>query len=212
MEFPLASSFNVSSAAYVRFARDYPHIRMFTAGINTSASPLLELNPAPHIYNNSNASICNGGICGVAQVWAAPSPTTLPFFSAVCFWFGKSLADNLGPNHPIGLLASNLGGTRDEAWSTPVGLASCNVGGTEKPESGTNNVSVLYNAMIHPLFQTTITGAIWYQVRTRHHHLHAWCLTGRVLCLTSLTHGCTRVKTTPGACPWPTIMRALSRA
>eukprot|EP01051_Picozoa_sp_SAG22_P007291 SAG22_NODE_508_length_9621_cov_30.889414_2_plen_927_part_00 len=163
MEFPLANGFNVSSAAYARFAKDYPHIRMYTASINTSTKPLLELKPAPALSLSSNNSICNGGVCGMAQIWAAPSATSLPFFSAVCFWFGKSLADELGPDHPIGLLASNLGGTRDEAWSTPAGLASCNVGGTEKPESGTNNVSVLYNAMIHPLFQTTITGAIWYQ-------------------------------------------------
>ena len=170
MEFPLATSFNVSSAAYVRFAKDYPHIRMFTAAINTSASPLLELKPTHHLFNNSNISICGMTQCGVAQVWAAPSPTTLPFFSAVCFWFGKSLSDDLGPNHPIGLLASNLGGTRVEAWSTPSGLANCDVGSTEKPESGTNNVSGLYNAMIHPLFQTTVTGVIWYQVRTAYLH------------------------------------------
>eukprot|EP01047_Picozoa_sp_COSAG01_P018557 COSAG01_NODE_1008_length_12157_cov_17.425029_4_plen_140_part_00 len=118
MEFPLANGFNVSSAIYARFAKDYPHIRMYTVGINTSTSPLLELKPALPLSSSSNNSICNGGVCGVAQVWAAPSSTSLPFFSAVCFWFGKSLADDLGPDHPIGLLASNLGGTRDEAYAS----------------------------------------------------------------------------------------------
>ena len=57
MEFPLANGFNVSSAAYAQLAKGYPHIRMYTAGINTSITPLLELKPAPALSSSSNSSI-----------------------------------------------------------------------------------------------------------------------------------------------------------
>jgi len=58
--------------------------------------------------------------------------------------------------------SSSIGGTRIAAWSSAEGIQACNVS-RERPQRGVNNVSVLYNAMIVPLFKTTIAGAIWYQ-------------------------------------------------
>ena len=66
-----------------------------------------------------------------------------------------------------GLVDSDWGGTPVEAWSSPDALKMCekelegspimeNVGGPSTP-------SVLWNAMIYPLLNMTIKGAVWYQ-------------------------------------------------
>ena len=52
-------------------------------------------------------------------------------FSAVCWYFGKDLhrsASLGGPpgSVPIGLVASNVGGTSVERWSGPDAVAKCN--------------------------------------------------------------------------------------
>jgi len=75
---------------------------------------------------------------------------------------------------PVGLVASDWGGTYVQAWSSPDALAKCpksaaaqisvklpphaNLGG-DNP----NQPSVLYNAMIHPLLGLKFSGAFWYQ-------------------------------------------------
>ena len=51
----------------------------------------------------------------------------------------------------FGLVESNWGGTRIEAWMTPDALDACDI----KPnDPGNQNAdSVLYNGMIHPLIR-----------------------------------------------------------
>ena len=44
-------------------------------------------------------------------------------FSAVCWFYGKRMFGSL--NYPIGLIASAVGGTRIEAWSSPDALEQC---------------------------------------------------------------------------------------
>ena len=49
--------------------------------------------------------------------WAAPSSKSLPGFSAVCWYFGKALADDpLLDGVPIGLAGTFVGGTFIEQW------------------------------------------------------------------------------------------------
>jgi sialate O-acetylesterase len=82
------------------------------------------------------------------------------------WFFGSSLSKKLGI--PVGLIYTAWGGTAAEVW-TPVESLE------ELPEldyfihhySGyawwPGTAGVLYNAMIHPLINYTIKGAIWYQ-------------------------------------------------
>jgi sialate O-acetylesterase len=80
--------------------------------------------------------------------------------------YGKYLYQQL--KYPIGLIASDWGGTPVEAWSSRDAINACmppeeenyaidvNVGNQDTP-------TYLWNAMIHPLLNLTIYGAIWYQ-------------------------------------------------
>ena len=49
------------------------------------------------------------------------------YFSAVCWFYGKNLYDEF--KRPIGLIATNWGGTPVEAWSSPDALKKCNITG-----------------------------------------------------------------------------------
>lgn len=48
---------------------------------------------------------------------------SLQTFSAVCWLYGKFLSQHF--NYPIGLVETNWGGTRIEAWSSPDALKRC---------------------------------------------------------------------------------------
>jgi sialate O-acetylesterase len=48
-------------------------------------------------------------------------------------------------------------------WKFQIGLDLKNVDPMPQSDNGPNRVTVLYNAMIHPLLQYAIKGAIWYQ-------------------------------------------------
>ena len=101
------------------------------------------------------------------QPWADPTDDELWGMSAVCFLYARSLqqmwrAAGQEPV-PLGLVDSDWGGTRVEAWSSPQVLEGCNVQ-PECPESSPENCdSVLYNAMIHPLARLAVKGFLWYQ-------------------------------------------------
>jgi sialate O-acetylesterase len=67
----------------------------------------------------------------------------------------------------VGLISSNWGGTPVEAWSSPDALSKCKTELEDSPimsqVGGPGAPSVLWNAMINPLLNMTIKGAIWYQ-------------------------------------------------
>jgi len=88
----------------------------------------------------------------------------------VCYFFGRETYKALGGKVPIGLVASNWGGTPVEAWSSPDALAKCD--DVSAPAlfddlgaglAGPSGRSVLYNGMIAPLLPMRFAGEIWYQ-------------------------------------------------
>ena len=99
--------------------------------------------------------------------WADPTAAELAGMSAVCFLYARSLQQMWQADGqeavPLGLIDSDWGGTRVEAWSTPQSLASCNVR-PQCPENSPQNCdSRLYNAMINPLARVALKGFLWYQ-------------------------------------------------
>jgi sialate O-acetylesterase len=90
--------------------------------------------------------------------WVECSPETAGDFSAVAYHFGVALHKQL--DVPIGLISTNVGGTAAQRWTPKEVLQST-------PElakyAEQTNSSDLYNAMIHPLLNFSIRGAIWYQ-------------------------------------------------
>ena len=71
----------------------YPNIRLFTVPRTVAEQPL----------DDCKAS------------WTACAPETVAGFSAVAYYFGKHLYDEM--NVPIGLISTNWGGTVAEAWT-----------------------------------------------------------------------------------------------
>jgi len=72
----------------------YPNIRIFTVLTKASPKPLDD----------------------VTGSWALCSPSTVKTFSAVAYFFGRDLYQNL--KIPIGLISTSWGGTKAEAWTS----------------------------------------------------------------------------------------------
>ncbi len=98
--------------------------------------------------------------------WKVCSPEDMKRFSAVGYFFGKKLQQEL--NAPIGLINSNWSGTPAEVW-TPKEMVE-NDPALKAAAAKVNvtpwwpvNAGDTYNAMIHPLTNFAIAGALWYQ-------------------------------------------------
>jgi len=75
-------------------AANFPQIRLFSVELKTAAEPQ---------WN------CKGE-------WVVCTPETVPGFSAVLFYFGRYLHQNL--NTPMGLINTSWGGTPAESWTS----------------------------------------------------------------------------------------------
>ncbi len=91
MEWPLSAS---DGGAEAIASADHPEIRLFDVPHVISAHPRVDVEAS----------------------WKACSPGTVGSFSGVGYFFGARLHQELGV--PIGLVSSNWGGTRAEAWAS----------------------------------------------------------------------------------------------
>jgi sialate O-acetylesterase len=126
------------NAAQEVAAADFPQIRLFTV---------------PHLPAGQPLDTCTG-------VWTACSPESVAGFSAVGYFFGRSLYRDL--KVPIGLIHTSAGGTPAEFWVSAPALRA------KLPEFDQDldqhtGASALFNGMINPLIPFGIRGAIWYQ-------------------------------------------------
>jgi len=98
--------------------------------------------------------------------WKVCTPEEMRHFSAIGYFFGKNLQQAL--NIPVGLINSNWGGTPAEVW-TPKNLVENDPelkGASSKltPAAWWPVLPELtFNAMINPITNFEISGAIWYQ-------------------------------------------------
>jgi len=117
----------------------------------------------------------------IDDYWKQCDPYSVPSFSAVAYYFGAYLHEQLGV--PIGLINTSWGGTRIEPWTPPVGFTSVpavtsiltntehpqrkpRLVGGKKGKGGVRPETMptrLYNGMINPIVPFAIRGALWYQ-------------------------------------------------
>ena len=97
MEWPLINTFG--GAETVAQAK-YPEIRLFTVEKHTSTTPLTD----------------------VVGHWVVTTPDDAAHFSAVGYFFGRELYQQL--KVPVGLIHSSWGGTPAEAWTSHEGMLS----------------------------------------------------------------------------------------
>jgi sialate O-acetylesterase len=98
--------------------------------------------------------------------WLACTPESIPRFSAVAYFFGRKLHQEI--DVPIGLISTNWGGTRIEPWTPPVGFEAVEAvknipQSINREEFNHGTPTTLYNGMVHGLVPFGIKGAIWYQ-------------------------------------------------
>ncbi|MEO2015574.1 MAG: sialate O-acetylesterase [Fuerstiella sp.] len=116
---------NTIGAAEAIAAADHPNVRLFHV---------------PKVNAKETADDVNAK-------WKLCTPANVPTFSAVLYYFGKRLHEEL--DVPIGLINSSWGGSAIEPWTIKDG----NSGG-------------MYKGMIAPLTNVAVKGAIWYQGET----------------------------------------------
>lgn len=152
-----------------------PDLEAFAAN-----DPQIRLLQIPNVPAMTPQATCGGE-------WKVCTPDSVRNFSAVGYFFGRQLRQTLGI--PVGLIASDWGGTPADAWTSPEAMQATadlkpildrwaamdadyeknkDVVGKDgkKPADPTKNPhhpSVLYNGMIAPIAGYAIRGAIWYQ-------------------------------------------------
>jgi sialate O-acetylesterase len=134
---------------------NYPNIRLFTLARGGNIPQDKPIDDLPDTGANEHK-------------WLACTPDNARDFSAVAYFFGRKLNQEL--DVPVGLISTNWGGTICEAWTSHEALAADKEWfgpilerGQEFKPGNPNQPSVLFNAMIHPLLPYAIRGAIWYQ-------------------------------------------------
>jgi sialate O-acetylesterase len=123
---------------------NYPEIRFFTVF-------------------NSTASVPQQLLTGE---WVVCTPETMWNFSAIMYFFGRELYQNL--HVPVGLINSSWGGTPLEVWvPEPIirvdRILSADADKLKPIPWGPHEPGKANNAMIHPLIPFKIKGVLWYQ-------------------------------------------------
>jgi sialate O-acetylesterase len=135
-----------------------PNLRLFTVKKRTAATPIDDQTDLKHF-----------------TTWVESSPDTVGGFSAVAYHFGQKLQKEL--DVPVGLIHTSWGGTPAQAWTSLEALdaepslkyyadaarTALKVFESDKKAPSQNSPSALFNAMIHPLLNFKVRGAIWYQ-------------------------------------------------
>ncbi len=98
--------------------------------------------------------------------WLSCDSNTLKSFSAVGYFFGKKTNSSL--NVPVGLISANWGGTPAEVWAEESAVTNDAelkaASAKQQPfDWWPNTPGASFNAMIAPVTNYTIAGALWYQ-------------------------------------------------
>ena len=112
-----------------------------------------------------NSASADDPLAGLGADWAQSSPGSSAGFSAVAWYFGRRLQQDLAV--PIGLIEATVSGTSIKTWMTNGSLLAdpdFEPLSIEKATStSSNKPTARYNGMIAPLQPFAIRGVIWYQ-------------------------------------------------
>ncbi|MFR3489689.1 MAG: hypothetical protein ACLTTP_11100, partial [Alistipes ihumii] len=97
--------------------------------------------------------------------WQVSSAHSVPGFTATGYIFGRKLCETL--NVPVGMIQSDWGGTRIEAWMTVSAARKVlpNILESDPVYDEQNRTARLYNAMICPLTNFTARGFLYIRAR-----------------------------------------------
>ncbi|MFN3665571.1 MAG: sialate O-acetylesterase, partial [Sediminibacterium sp.] len=141
----------------------YPvnHSEHEISGANYPDIRLLQLQRKSSQKTEDEVSLVGGG-------WRPCSPESVRTFPAAAYFFAREVYQRT--KVPIGLIASSVGGSIIEAWTSLDSLVKINefkeMIDKNQSDAVTNKQSVggyLFNGMIAPLIPYGIKGALWYQ-------------------------------------------------
>ena len=123
-------------------------------------------DPKIRLLNIPKASANTLQVRGEGE-WAVCDKESVRGFSAVAYFFGKRLSEELGV--PVGLINASWGGSPAEVWlpsetvedNDQLRAAAAKLNNTQ-PWSPAKP-GVVFNSMINPMIPFRIGGAIWYQ-------------------------------------------------
>lgn len=118
MQFSVNDAFNAS--AEIADSIRYPDLRLFTVKLVTADAPQPD---APTATNYT------WGVSGPSTLVPVGGPA-FSWFSATCYFFGRDMYRSFEGRVPVGLVASDWGGQRVEAFSSPAAMADRTCGGT----------------------------------------------------------------------------------
>ena len=112
---------------------------------------------------------CIGELCGNRGSQPVPPGYSLPFgppgwnpsglaaFSATCYYFAESLAEQMGHGVPLGMIHTAWGGSKIEEWTTDKVTASCS--GMMAPTPGFTQA--YWDTRVRPYLDMTLKGWAW---------------------------------------------------
>lgn len=116
----------------------------------------------------------------VACPWKVSNPENAYDFSALAYFFARSLTDIL--NVPVGIIDCSYGGSKVEGWQSREQIGNYPEWNIDKEAADTTmqdyeRINIMYNSMLHPLIGYTIKGFLWNQGesnvgREDTYHLH----------------------------------------
>ncbi|MEJ7911803.1 MAG: sialate O-acetylesterase [Chitinophagaceae bacterium] len=149
MEMPLEGWGKVLNYQQEVAAANHPNIRFLTVEKSTSTQPLKDAT--------------------IKQGWRKCSPQSAADFSAVAYFFARSIQARLGV--PVGLIQSAYSGTPAESWVSGASLQKMReydslvtvISSVPGAPQNSHIPTVLFNAMINPIVPYGIRGVLWYQ-------------------------------------------------
>lgn len=98
--------------------------------------------------------------------WKVSQPSTAREFTALGYFFARSLSDILGV--PVGIIDCSYGGSKIEGWQSREQLAKYPEWNVDKEEADSTlqdyeRINIMYNSMLHPLIGYTVKGFLWNQ-------------------------------------------------
>ena len=105
--------------------------------IKTATSPKMRLFLVPLVPSGTPTADVNAR-------WVECSPETIPGFSAVLYFFGREIQQQV--KVPVGLIATSWGGTKIEPWIPPAGYAA--VPELKSELEGLNSTLKTYNQQL----------------------------------------------------------------
>lgn len=133
----------------------------YEAAIRAADHPLLRL------YQTPRFGIPDPEWVGLRWVTCSPQTLASTNFSAAAYYYGRELQRALGV--PVGVIASDFGGTRIEEWTAPEAFArESRLAAFVEPARSASTfdgtrISYLYDTMIEPFVPFALRGFIWYQ-------------------------------------------------